>query len=83
MKPAQPSDQKGDAPTGGFKKADAPAAASAAAEEHPSVTKLTPNETPKEYIVAVTGFPLESSNQNYRRRDSDSDQQTQSAGSGR
>jgi hypothetical protein len=62
VKPAQASDQKGDAP--------------AAAEEHPSVTTLTPNETPKEYIVAVTGFPLESSNQNYRRRDSDSDQQT-------
>ena len=76
LKPAQASDQKGDAPTGGFKKADAPAAAPAAAEEHPSVTTLTPNETPKEYIVAVTGFPLESSNQNYRRRDSDSDQQT-------
>jgi hypothetical protein len=76
LKPAQASDQTGDAPAGGFKKADAPAAAPAAVEEHPSVTTLTPTETPKEYIVAVTGFPLESSNQNYRRPDSDSDQQS-------
>ena len=36
---------------------------------------LTPDHTPKEYIIAVSGFPLEASRRNSQRRDSDSDQQ--------
>jgi hypothetical protein len=63
--PAPAGAQSGAEPAGGFRKADAPAAA--APDEHPSVTTLTPTETPKEYIVAVTGFPLESPNRNYQR----------------
>ncbi|MGD0580078.1 MAG: hypothetical protein ABSC08_14245 [Bryobacteraceae bacterium] len=74
LKPARAAQSDAE-PAGGFRKADAPAPAVTAADEHPSVTTLTPNETPKEYIVAVSGFPLESSNRNYQRRSSDSGQQ--------
>jgi hypothetical protein len=79
LKPRPADDATATGPAGGFKKADAPAPAAAAASEHPSVTTLTPNETPKEYIIAVSGFPLESQNRGYQRRDSDSDQNRDSS----
>jgi len=70
LKPAQAADSKDSQPSGGWRKVDEPASADAAAQEHPSVLTLTPKATPKEYIVAVIGLPLDSPNKNYRRRDS-------------
>ncbi|MGO9239497.1 MAG: hypothetical protein ACLQBJ_01710 [Bryobacteraceae bacterium] len=75
-KPAlKPAQESGPEPAGGWKKADQPAAAAApAAEQHPSVLALTPDHTPQEYIIAVSGFPLDASSRNYQQRNPDSSQ---------
>jgi hypothetical protein len=81
-KPAEGAGQSGSEPAGGWKKADAPAGAPAAdaakPDEHPSVLTLRPDQTPQEYIVAVSGFPLESRNRNSQQRSPDSSQPSDS-----
>ena len=86
LKPARGSSGQDREQAGGWKKVDAPASADGPGKDHPSVLTLRPNETPKEYIIAVIGFPLDTSNRNYHRRNPDSDQQggaTDDADSGR
>ncbi len=75
-KPAlKPAQESGPEPAGGWKKADQPVAAAApAAPEHPSVLALTPDHTPQEYIIAVSGFPLDARSRNYQQRNPDSNQ---------
>jgi hypothetical protein len=66
--PPASAQSSSETPEPGFKRADAPAAVA------PEAAQTNPQETPKEYIIAVTGFPLSASNRGARRRDDDSQQ---------
>jgi hypothetical protein len=62
-----------DAPAGGWKKDD-----DATAKDQQAPKPLDPNVTPKDYILAVDGLPLNSSSKRYSHRDQDD----QSSGNG-